>query len=98
VQVYLNRSEPSELAAERWRNYLGGRAVVWTREQAIQLGLFGPVSPHVEPWIGDLVVAARGQVTIVDSRTQTANSLILKGVHGSLTRTEMEIPLLTMLL
>ena len=81
-------------AAARWRNYLTDRAMVWTKAQAIDLGLFGPVREEVKPWIGDLVVAATGQTTIVDSRTQTTNSLTLKGVHGSLTPAEMQIPLL----
>ena len=83
-----------EAAAARWRNYLGDKAQMWTRAEALQAKIFGPVRPEVEPWIGDLVVAPTGVVTIVDSRTQTANSLTLKGVHGSLTPTEMEIPLL----
>jgi len=72
------------------------------------LGLFGPVAvpagaagelaggvaAHVLPWIGDVVVAPLGNTTIVDSRTQTADSLKLRGVHGSLTATEMQVPLL----
>ena len=81
-------------ATARWRNYLGDKAQVWTRAEAIATNLIGSVRPEVEPWIGDLVVAPTGAVTIVDSRTQTANSLALKGVHGSLTPAEMEIPLL----
>jgi hypothetical protein len=104
IHVYLGsvfcggptQSTESEIAdaAVRWRNCLADRAVVWTKAEAIELGLFGPVRREVKTWIGDLVVAATGQTTIVDSRTQTANSLTLKGVHGSLTSAEMEIPLL----
>lgn len=80
--------------AERWRDYLGDWALVWTRAEAIAAGLFGTVQPHVKPWIGDVVVACTGNTTIVDSRTQTAHSLELKGMHGSLTPVEMLVPLL----
>jgi hypothetical protein len=52
------------------------------------------VSAHVRPLIGDLVVAATGRATVVDSRTQTPASLQLVGVHGSLTPAELRVPLL----
>jgi len=91
-------ADPATDIALRWRDYLGDRAIVWTRAEAITAGLFGPkVSAHVKPWVGDVVVACTGASTIVDSRTQTANSLELKGVHGSLTPTEMTVPLLVTL-
>lgn len=91
----IETRESAGLIAERWRDYLGERALVWTRAEAIAAGLFGPVvAPHVAEWIGDVVVATTGAFTIVDSRTQTANSLELKGVHGSLTPPEMLVPLL----
>jgi len=93
AHVYLHDAEDPALAAARWQNCLGDKAQVWTRSQAIEKGLFGPVRLPVRPWIGDLVVAAQGAATVVDSRTQTANSLTLPGVHGSATPTEMLIPL-----
>jgi len=43
--------------------------------------------------IGDLVVAATGCNGVVDSRTQTPHSLLLRGMHGSLTPGEMLVPL-----
>ncbi|MCL1801133.1 MAG: phosphodiesterase, partial [Promicromonosporaceae bacterium] len=95
--VYLNDDDDANAAADRWRAFLRDRAVVHTRAQAISAGLFGPVAEHVRGWIGDLVVAATGHNTIVDSRTQSSNSRKLLGVHGSLTATEMQIPLLVTL-
>ena len=41
-------------------------------------------------------MAATGRSTIVDSRTQSAASLDLVGVHGSFTPQEMVVPFLTL--
>jgi hypothetical protein len=97
LHVHTTSSDPDvvEAAAARWRDTLGGAAVVATRDEAIAAGWFGPVAEHVRPAIGDLVVAATGRSTIVDSRTQSAASLELLGVHGSFTTREMHVPLLT---
>ena len=81
-------------ALERWRRTLDGTAVVLARHEAVAAGLFGPVDPRVLPMIGDLVVAATGVSGVVDSRTQTPHSLLLRGMHGSLTPGEMLVPLL----
>lgn len=80
--------------AERWRATLGDLAVVALQAEAIAAGWFGPVSDHVRPLIGDVVVAARDRAGVVDSRTQTSHSLKLKGMHGSFTPGEMLVPLL----
>lgn len=77
----------------RWRGELGDRAVVLPRAEAEAAGWFGPVTERVRPMIGDLVVAARGRAGVVDSRTQTPHSIALRGMHGSLTPTEMRVPL-----
>lgn len=80
--------------ARRWADELGDDAVVLLRDEAIDLGLFGPVAEHVRPIIGDVVVAMTGAVAVVDARTQTAASRALIGMHGSLTPGEMRVPLL----
>ncbi|MCL2594538.1 MAG: alkaline phosphatase family protein [Promicromonosporaceae bacterium] len=98
VHVYANR-EPGCTAevARRWRETLEGRAVVGTRDEALAAGWFGPPTvdpaPHVLDWLGDVVVAPLGRLTIVDSRTQTKPSLEIPGAHGSLTPLEMTVPL-----
>ncbi len=56
------------------------------------MGLFGPVSEHVTQWIGDLVVIMAGNATVVDSDSMSPMALRLKGVHGSLTPTEVLVP------
>lgn len=94
VHVHLEPGVDPRDAEARWADVLGDDAVVLTGDDAVAAGLFGPVSAHVRPLIGDLVVAATGRATVVDSRTQTPASLRLVGVHGSLTAAEVRVPLL----
>lgn len=82
--------------ARRWREELGETAWVLTRAEAEAVGLFGSVHPRNRAVIGDVVVAARGRRAVLDSRTQTPQSLGLIGMHGSLTPEEMEVPLLVL--
>ncbi|GIG38066.1 alkaline phosphatase family protein [Cellulomonas pakistanensis] len=94
LHVHLEPGVDPRAAEGRWADVLGDDAVVLTGDDAVAAGLFGPVSAHVRPLIGDLVVAATGRATVVDSRTQTPASLQLVGVHGSLTAAEVRVPLL----
>jgi hypothetical protein len=94
LHVHLADGADADAAHDRWSDVLGDAAVVLRREDAIAAGLFGPVADHVRPLLGDLVVATTGRATVVDSRTQTPASLTLRGVHGSLTPTEVRVPLL----
>lgn len=95
LHVHLEPGADPAAAATRWAETLGDAAVVLTGDEAVGAGLFGPVAEHVRPLIGDLVVATTGRATVVDSRTQTAASLGLIGVHGSLTPAELRVPMLT---
>lgn len=76
-----------------WRQALGDRAVVLAREQAIALGWFGEVSERVSPRIGDVVVACRANNGVFSS-VDFPGERRLVGVHGSLTRDEMLVPVL----
>jgi hypothetical protein len=96
LHVYAEPGVEAEALAARWSAHLGDAALVATRSAAVDAGLFGDVADHVLPRIGDVVVATTGRATVVDSRTQTPASLELVGVHGSLTPTEMLVPLLTL--
>ena len=91
--VHLEPGADHAAVRDRWRELLDGQAWVVDRETAVTEGWFGPVAPGVLPMIGDLVVAARGTSGVVDSRTQTPHSLLLRGMHGSLTAGEMYVPL-----
>ncbi|BDZ60877.1 hypothetical protein Lsed01_00195 [Demequina sediminis] len=94
IHLHTDDAREARAVASRWREILGDDAAVWERHEAIALGLFGPVSAHVTERIGDVVVAMAGRATVVDSRTQSDQALALIGVHGSLTRDELDVPLL----
>ncbi|WP_434080627.1 hypothetical protein [Sanguibacter sp. Z1732] len=86
-----------EVVAARWAEVLGTRAVVLTRADAIAADYFGPVAPHAEEIIGDVVVATQGRVAIQDSAQQSAASLGLVGMHGSTSAVEQDVPLVAVL-
>jgi hypothetical protein len=67
---------------------------VWTREEAIATGIFGPkVGDKAQDRIGDVVAAAFGRVGIVQRDVDPAQAR-LNGHHGSLTPSEQLVPLL----
>ncbi|GEL93784.1 alkaline phosphatase family protein [Cellulomonas composti] len=92
LHLHLEPGVDGDDVVDRWRDVLGDAALVVTRDEAVAAGLFGPLDERVAPVIGDVVVATTGRATIADSRTQTAASLQLVGVHGSLTPHEMLVP------
>lgn len=94
LHVHVRPGADPAAVAQRWRDRLEGHAAVWTRSEALDLRLFGDVAPHVHDRIGDVVVAMAGRATVVDTRTQSEQSLRLVGVHGSLTPHELQVPLL----
>ena len=87
--THVFTGEP-ERVAERWRDYLGERAWVIGRSQAVDV--IGGALDRFVPAIGDVVAFARGRSAVVDSASQSAGSIALVGVHGSLTAAEMLVP------
>lgn len=82
----------SVLAA--WREVLGERAWVVTRDEAVAAGWFGErVRDDVRPRIGDVVAAARGSAVVVRRTAEPLESSLV-GHHGSLTSAEQHVPLL----
>jgi hypothetical protein len=77
----------------RWREELGSRAWVAGREEAVASGIFGPVDEGLAARIGDVVALARGTWALTASRRDPGPSR-LAAYHGSLTQTELAIPLL----
>jgi hypothetical protein len=75
-----------------WRARLGSDAVVCTRDQAIEAGWFGAVSDQYRDRIGDVVVAALADISVVDSRRHPGEARLI-GHHGSLTAAEQLVPL-----
>ncbi|MGF0117040.1 alkaline phosphatase family protein [Promicromonospora sp. Marseille-Q5078] len=94
THVYVSPgADPRDVAA-RWAAVLGDDALVMLRDDAVAAGWLGPVAEHVLPAVGDVVVAARGAATVVDSRLHPAGAREMPGVHGSLTPAEMVVPML----
>lgn len=81
-----------ERVASRWRSLLGERAWVRTREEAVAEGWFGELSPRLADRFGDVIVAMADDGAILSRKL--AGELGLVGMHGSLTRAEMVVPLL----
>lgn len=92
VMVYADDGADVDMLAARWRTRLDGIAWVRTKDEAIDAGFYGPVSEETRQVLGDLIVEAADDVTIVDSRTQTELAMGMPGVHGSQTMLEMDIP------
>ena len=77
----------------RWHELLGDRAWVASRDDAIASGVFGPVDRALAARIGDVVALARGSWALVTPENEPGPSR-LAAYHGSLTATELAIPLL----
>ncbi|RMB60078.1 alkaline phosphatase family protein [Tessaracoccus antarcticus] len=88
-QLYCDN--PRRVAAS-WSEFMGDRAHVLTRDEALAAGWFGlDVDPRVVPRIGDVLVAMRADWGVMTSAFPGEFSLV--GMHGSLTAEEMVVPL-----
>jgi hypothetical protein len=84
-----------ETVLERWKTAESERSQVFTRQEAIDDGWFGPVvHPSVESRIGDILVAARKAVAYYDIRSETQAGRLMVGQHGSSSSEERIVPLL----
>jgi hypothetical protein len=90
--VYCRAGAVDEVAAS-WREVLGDRAEVLTRQEAFARGWFGDVSPAVIPRIGDVLAACRGDHAVLSSVAFPYEARLV-GMHGSLTPVEMLVPVL----
>jgi hypothetical protein len=77
----------------RWREVLGDRAWVASRDDAVASGVFGSVDEAVADRIGDVVALARGSWAFTTPSREPGPSRLV-AFHGSLTATELAIPLL----
>ncbi|MEP6815110.1 MAG: nucleotide pyrophosphatase/phosphodiesterase family protein [Marmoricola sp.] len=90
--VYCSNGSTDDVAAT-WRDILGDRALVLTRDEAIARGWFGTVEDRVRPRLGDVVVACTGDTALMSS-ADFPYEMKLIGMHGSLTPAEMLVPIL----
>ncbi|MER7519671.1 nucleotide pyrophosphatase/phosphodiesterase family protein [Streptomyces sp. NPDC126499] len=77
-----------------WREVLGDRFWVASRDEAIGLGWFGDrIDERVYGRIGDVVAAAEGDLALTASVNEPNESAMV-GMHGSMTAAEQLVPLL----
>ena len=88
--LYVDRDAPAAVA-RRWRDRLGSRAWVRTRDEAVDEGWFGPVSDDVLERYGDVVAAPTGEWAFMTRSFPQEMELV--GMHASLTDAEMVVPL-----
>ena len=77
-----------------WSEVLDGRAAVYSRDQAIATGMFGPVSPAFAPRIGDVVVVCSSAFAVLATGHEPPETARLIGFHGSTSAAETAIPLI----
>jgi hypothetical protein len=90
--VYARPGAAADVLAT-WRDVLGDRAWVLSREEAIKEGWFGPVDDRMAPRIGDVVAAPAGSLALVAMKAEPRESALF-GMHGSLTSSEQLVPAL----
>lgn len=92
---YLYLSDPLEAVqiAARVSAILDKQAWVFTRQEAVEADIFGPMAPGVADRIGDVIVAARKRVTFYLT-SDDPKSRAMVGQHGSFTDEERGIPLM----
>lgn len=96
------RPGQAEAVAGRWRDVLGEQAWVLTSDEAVVAGWFGRVGADAGTGadggamrrVGEVLVAARGDLAVVDSERDDRAALSMVGQHGSLTDDETAVPLL----
>lgn len=95
-QLHVEPGAAADVVAA-WRERLGERAWVATREEAVAAGWFGPPETldrsHLAR-VGDVVAPMRDRCAVVDSRHHRPELIALVGLHGSLSSTEVDVPLL----
>ena len=92
--IYVRDGAINETVAI-WREFLGDKADVFSRDEVIAAELFGPeVSLDSRERMGDLIAIAKGEMILVDP-TRIKEESKMVGHHGGLEAVEVAIPLLS---
>jgi hypothetical protein len=97
--LYLAQDNASLAArdevAQRWREFLGEKATIYTREEAKAAHLFGErVTEDASDRMGDVIAIAQGDLVLLElDRAEKEGSMV--GHHGGTTDQESFVPLLT---
>jgi hypothetical protein len=78
-----------------WRDVLGDRALVASRDELIEGGWFGPVLPQHIARIGDVVVVCHGETVVLATDHEPTAVANLVAFHGAITPEETAVPLIT---
>jgi Type I phosphodiesterase / nucleotide pyrophosphatase len=90
--VYARPGAAADVLAA-WRECLGSRAEVVSRDQAAEDGWFGPdVAEEVLPRIGDVIAACTPGSAVVATRREPSESRLV-GMHGGRSDEEVRVPL-----
>ena len=83
-----------EETVQQWREYLGPRATIYSKDEVIASQLFGlDISADSFDRMGDFMAVANGEMILIDP-TRIPQESAMVGHHGGLTETELVIPLL----
>jgi hypothetical protein len=86
-----------EETVSQWREVLGERAAIYSRDEVIANELFGAeVSADSRDRMGDFIAIANGEAILIDPARVPQESAMV-GHHGGLTELELAIPLLKFL-
>jgi hypothetical protein len=88
--VYTEPGAAGDVLAT-WREIIGARAWIASREEAISAGWFGPVAAAIVDRIGDVVAAPAGPWAMVTPKDEPGE-VLLEGMHGSLTTADQLVP------
>ena len=95
--IYLEEKHLTDVAqiATRMGEFLGVRAVLLNKSEAISQGLFGEhPSEAAQERMGEIIIIARGGLVLIEKAKQD-QELAMVGHHGALTDTERFVPLLS---
>lgn len=96
--IYLARPEINNEIADLWRSELGDFATIYTREAAINAGLFGaPMPPEFALRIGDLIAVSNGDGILIDPAREKLESAMV-GHHGGMTDIEKSVSLMQLII
>ena len=85
-----------ETTRKAWVRRFGDQAWVVTRQQAIEAGWFGTVTPRVQQRIGDLLITGYKPIALYDGRRAAPHSFAMVGHHGAPTSAEVRVPWLVL--
>jgi hypothetical protein len=91
--IYLARPEINAEIADLWRSEIGSMAEIYTKDEAINVGLFGkPMPNNFAERIGDLIAVVKNDAILIDPAREKLESAMI-GHHGGLTQVETNVPL-----